>query len=125
MSRAPTTAAQRAKRLHLLDATEIAALYDRPQFTDEEQAYYFTLTPTEIAHLQTFTDGAVQAMFVLQLGYFKAKQRFFSLDLAEVRADLIFILGYAGLTVVPDDLRTLNRRTIQQQRQLILDHGVK
>ena len=106
----------------MLDATEIAALYDRPQFTDEEQAYYFTLTPTEIAHLQTFTDGAVQAMFVLQLGYFKAKQRFFSLDLAEVRADLIFILGYAGLTVVPDDLRTLNPRTIQQQRQLILEH---
>ncbi len=38
MSRARATAAQRAKRLHLLDATEIAALYDRPQFTDEERA---------------------------------------------------------------------------------------
>jgi hypothetical protein len=67
MSRAPTTAAQRAKRLHLLDATEIAALYDRPQFTDEERAYYFALTPTEIAHMQTFIDGAVQAMFVLSI----------------------------------------------------------
>jgi hypothetical protein len=122
MSRAPTTAAQWAKRLHLLDATEIAALYDRPQFTDEEQAYYFALTPTEITHMQTFTDSAVQAVFVLQLGYFKAKQRFFSLELAEVRADLIFILGHAGLTVTPDNLRILNPRTIQQQRQLILSH---
>src|SRR6185295_18511257 len=122
MSRAPTTAAQRARRLHLLDATEIAALYDRPQFTDEERAYYFTLTPTEITHMQTFTDGAVQVVFVLQLGYFKAKQRFFSLELAEVRSDLIFILGHAGLAVAPDDLRTLNLRTIQQQRQLILAH---
>jgi hypothetical protein len=119
--RPPTTAAQRAKRLHLLDATEIAALYDRPQFTDEEQAYYFALTPTEITHMQTFSDSAVQAVFVLQLGYFKAKQRFFSLELAEVRTDLIFILGHAGLTVAPDDLRTLNPRTIQQP-QLILSH---
>ena len=59
MSRALTTAAQRAKRLHLLDATETAALYDRPQFTEEERAYYFALTPTEITHMQTFTDGAV------------------------------------------------------------------
>lgn len=122
MSRAPTTAAQRAKRLHLLDVAEIAALYDRPQFTDEERAYYFTLTPSEVAHMQTFTDGAVQAVFVLQLGYFKAKQRFFSLELAAVRADLIFILGHARLAVAPDDLRTLNPRTIQQQRQLILEH---
>jgi TnpA family transposase len=122
MGRAPTTAAQRAKRLHLLDAAEIAALYDRPQFTDEERAYYFTLTPIEVAHMQTFTDGAVQVVFVLQLGYFKAKQRFFSLDLAEVRADLIFILEHARLAVAPDDLRTLNPRTIQQQRQLILEH---
>ncbi len=122
MSRARATAAQRVKRLHLLDATEIAALYDRPQFTDEERAYYFALTPTEITHMQTFPDGAVQAMFVLQLGYFKAKQRFFSLELAEVRADLIFILGHAGLAVTPDDLRILNPRTIQQQRQLILEY---
>jgi hypothetical protein len=73
-------------------------------------------------HMQTFPDGAVQAMFVLQLGYFKAKQRFFALELAEVRADLIFILGHAGLAVTPDDLRTLNPRMIQQQRQLILEY---
>jgi hypothetical protein len=45
VSPAPTTAAQRTKRLHLLDAAEIAALYDRPRFTDEERAYYFALTP--------------------------------------------------------------------------------
>ena len=62
MSRTPTTAAQRAKRLHLLDAAEITALYDRPQFTDEERAYYCTLTPSEVAHMQTFTEGAVQVV---------------------------------------------------------------
>jgi hypothetical protein len=60
VSPAPTTAAQRTKRLHLLDAAEIAALYDRPHFTDEERADYFALTPTEMAHMQTFTAGAVQ-----------------------------------------------------------------
>jgi hypothetical protein len=43
MSRAPTTAAQRVKRLHLLNATEIAALYDRPQFTDNVHKQLFLM----------------------------------------------------------------------------------
>jgi hypothetical protein len=105
LSPAAKTTAQRTKRLHLLDAAEIAALYDRPHFTDEERADYFVLTPTETTLTQTFTDGAVQAFFVLQLGYFKAKQRFFSLKLADVFTDLIFIVNHLGLTVAFDDLR--------------------
>jgi hypothetical protein len=122
LSPASKTAAQRTKRLYLLDAAEVAALYDRPHFTDEERAYYFTLTPTETALMQTFTDEAVQAFFVLQLGYFKAKQRFFSVKLADVLFDLIFIVNQLGLLVAPDDLRLLNPRTLQHQRQLILEY---
>ena len=75
MSPAPKTTAQRTKRLHLLDAAEVAALYDCPCFTDEERAYYFALTSTETAHMQTFTDGVVQAFFVLQLGYLGSPYR--------------------------------------------------
>jgi len=122
VSPAPTTAAQRTKRLHLLDAAEIAALYDPPHFTDQERADYFALTPTETTLTQTFTDGAVQAFFVLQLGYFKAKQRFFSLKLADVFTDLIFIVNHLGLAVAFDDLRLPNSRTLQHQRQIILDY---
>lgn len=121
MSPAPTTAAQGTKRLHLLDAAEVAALYDRPCFTDEERAYYFALTPSEMAHMQIFTDGAVQAFFVLQLGYFKAKQRFFSVTRTDVLSDLIFIVNQLDLRVAPDDLRVINPRTFLQQRQIILN----
>jgi hypothetical protein len=122
LSPAPKTTAQRTKRLHLLDAAEVAALYDCPCFTDEERAYYFALTSTETAHMQTFTDGVVQAFFVLQLGYFKNKQRFFSVKLADVLSDLIFIVNQHGLGVAPDDLRLLNPRTLQHQRQIILEY---
>lgn len=120
MSAAPKTAAPGVKRLYLLDAAELAVLYDRPCFSDEERAFYFALTPAETVHLQTFADGAVQAFFVLQLGYFKAKQRFFSVTLADVRADLTFIVNQLGIHLAPDDLRLLNPRTLQQ-RQIILD----
>ena len=120
MSPAPISAAPHTKRLHLLDAAEIAALYNRPSFTNEERASYFALTPTELAHMQTFTDGAVQAFFALQLGYFKAKQRFFSVNRTDVLSDLIFIVNQHDLRVAPDDLRLLHPRTLQQQRQIIL-----
>jgi hypothetical protein len=68
-----STIALRTKRLHLLAAADVAALYDRPSFTDDERTHYFTLVPMEVALLHTFTDPGVQAFFVLQLGYFKAK----------------------------------------------------
>ncbi len=122
MSPASKTTTQRTKRLYLLDAAEVAALYDQPHFTDEERAYYFSLSPTEATLMQTFTDEAVQAFFVLQLGYFKAKQRFFSVKLVDVLSDLICIVNQHGLGVAPDDLRLLNPRTRQHQRQIILDY---
>lgn len=119
MSPVPTP---RTKRLQLLAAADVSALYDRPIFTDEEWAFYFTLTPAETALLDIFSVGYVRVMFVLQLGYFKVKQRFFSLDLAELAEDLTFILDHVVLGVPYDDLRLLNHQTLQQQRRLILDH---
>ena len=114
------TTAQRTKRLYLLDAAEIAARYDRPQFSDAERAHFFALTVTETSHMETFTDPIVQAFFVRQLGYFKAKQRFFAVTLADVLPDLIAIVTQLGLAVAATDLRLVNPRTLQQQRQLIL-----
>lgn len=111
----------RSKRLQVLDAPERAALYDRLTFTDEERVSYFTLSPPDLALIQTFTEPAIQAFFVLTLGYFKAKQRFFSVTIHEVWDDLLFISNLLELGCPPDTLRIPNPRTIQQQRQLILD----
>ena len=111
----------KAKRLHLLDAADVAALYDRPIFTEEDRVVYFTLLPLELALMQTFSDPAVQAFFVLQLGYFKAKQRFFTVDLATVQDDLIFIGQHLDLGMASADLRLMGKRTLLTQRRLILE----
>lgn len=109
------------KRLRLLDVHDRAAIYDRPSFTEEERQGYFTLTPAEEVGLATFTDGAVHAFFVLTLGYFKAKQRFFSVKRADVLPDLLWICDQRGLVVEADALRIPNDRTLQQLRQFILE----
>jgi len=117
----PTAPPAKTKRLHLLDDADVAALYDRPTFTDEERTEYFTPVPMELALMQTFTDPAVQAFFVLQLGYFKAKQRFFTVTLDAVRDDLQFINAQLDLGVAPDDLRLMGKNTLLTQRTLILE----
>jgi hypothetical protein len=97
----------KAKRLHLLDAADGATLYDRTIFTDDERAHSFTPVPMELALMQTFTDPAVQAFFILQLGYFKAKQRFFTVALADIHADLQWISQQINLGLTLDDLGRL------------------
>lgn len=110
------------KRLRLLDPTDRVALYDRPVFTDEERGMYFALTPAETVLLTTWTDSALQAFFILLLGYFKAKPRLFSITtLADVLPDLTWICQYHGLTVDLSTVRIPHNRTLQQQRQCILD----
>ncbi|GAC1330136.1 MAG: hypothetical protein NVSMB22_22270 [Chloroflexota bacterium] len=101
-------------RLRLLDPADRAALYDRPAFTDEDRQVYFALTPAETVLLPTWTDGALQAIFILLLGYFKAKPRLFSVTLAEVLPDLTWICQHHRLVVVPDTLHIPNDRTPQQ-----------
>jgi hypothetical protein len=70
-----------SKRLQILTEEEIDALYGRPCFTAEERELYFTFTGLEQEILQRFRRLHVQLYFLLQLGYFKAKQLFSHLHL--------------------------------------------
>lgn len=48
---APEYHDEKSRRLQILSAAEIAAIYDLPQFTAEERRQYFTLTANEKAAL--------------------------------------------------------------------------
>lgn len=74
-------------RLGLLSAEEIQDIYGLPSFTDEDREAHFELTPAEQAAVQA-RQTAVGIFLVLELGYFKAKQRFFSFEPSEVMQDL-------------------------------------
>jgi hypothetical protein len=82
------------KRLRILGDDEIAALYSRPCFTHDERTQYFSLSQPEKEVLQDLRSVTSQAYFVLQLGYFKARQLFFTFDLDEVAEDLQYVLEH-------------------------------
>jgi len=109
------------KRLHILDNEEIEALYGRPCFTGDDRTHVFTLTQPEKDLLASFTHLPIQLYFLLQLGYFKAKQMFFTFTFDDVVEDVTYLLErYFPATPLPE-LRMLNKRTILKQRQRILE----
>ncbi|WP_166291691.1 DUF4158 domain-containing protein [Photorhabdus stackebrandtii] len=79
------------KRIQLLSNTEVEELYSRPEFNVHEQQIYFTLTQSERVALSQFSNTKTRIYFILQLGYFKAKQQFFNFTLDDVSNDIQFI----------------------------------
>ncbi len=110
-----------SKRLQILSDEEIAALYNRPCFTEDERALYFMLTTSEQELVASFERAPVQLYCILQLGYFKAKQLFFPFTFADVPEDVAHIHARAFASVSHLQLRPLSKHTILKQRQRILD----
>ena len=83
----------RSKRLTVLSETEKLALYGLPDFDDFQRIEFFAMAEAERAlafQRQRLTD---QVYCLLQLGYFKAKQTFFSFSLKDVPPeDVAFLL---------------------------------
>jgi hypothetical protein len=108
------------KRLHILDDEEIEALYGRPCLSGDDRTNVFTLTQPEKDLLASFPHLPIQLYFLLQLGYFKAKQLFFTFTFDDVVEDVTYLLErYFPETPLPE-LRMLNKRTILKQRHRIL-----
>jgi hypothetical protein len=76
----PATRAGGARRLTVLSPEERHALYALPDFDDFQRAEYFAFTPAERVAAEQRRGRAARIVFMLQLGYFKAKQAFFDLS---------------------------------------------
>ncbi|MDY6895656.1 MAG: DUF4158 domain-containing protein [Thermotogota bacterium] len=109
------------KRIHLLSDTEVIDLYAKPDFSPNEQKLYFTLTKSEQIALDHFSNTRTRVYFILQLGYFKAKQQFFNFTFESSKNDVRFILKTyykkTGLLLSG----CISRDYIRLQKQSIID----
>jgi len=109
------------KRIHLLSSTEVEELYARPEFNAYEQRLYFTLNQSERAALAQHSNIKTRIYFILQLGYFKAKQQFFNFSLDDVSNDVQFIVStYYSDTTSFQFTGSISREYSRKQRQAIL-----
>jgi TnpA family transposase len=107
-------------RLTILSPEEIDDLYSPPRFTDKERELYFALEPTE-REIATSKRGAVGVYFILLLGYFKAKRRFFDAALETVEGDIQYIVSRHFPDVRARLLQTPSRPTIQSLQNHVLE----
>ena len=82
------------KHLTILNQLAYDVIYNRPEFDLKARQYYFDLSSEEQTILQGRRRINVQVHFILQLGYFKAKQRLFSFEFREVKQDIDYIRQY-------------------------------
>jgi Domain of unknown function (DUF4158) len=80
------------KRLTILSEAEQAALYELPDFDDEQRLEYLNLTAEEQVLMQRRSHLSDKIYYALQIGYFKAKHLFFRFTWEEVGEDTVFIL---------------------------------
>ncbi len=80
------------QRIHLLNDTEVQAIYNLPGFTKEEQNHYFGLDLSEKSEIKNLhLPSAIH--FILQLGYFRAKHLLFDFTFYAVREDVKYIMA--------------------------------
>lgn len=81
------------KLLAVLSPAEQDALYGLPDFDDSQQLEYLGLTEPQLTLACSRSGLHAQVWCVLQIGYFRAKQTFFSFSWEDVPADLAFVLS--------------------------------
>lgn len=69
------------KRLTILSDAEIKFYYEPKTFAPDEQQYYFTLDSHEENIVNNIGSTSSKLYFILLLGYFKATQQLFDLNM--------------------------------------------
>ncbi len=92
-----------------------------PVFDQEERLHYFSLSPTERTALSQLHTVKSKTVFILQLGYFKARYQFFVFDYQTVSEDAQFVqaLHFPNAARITD--LAIAKGTRLKQQQIILD----
>ena len=80
------------ERLTILSEAEQAALYEIPDFDDEQRLNYLNLTCEEQALMRDRDALSAQVHCAIQISYFKAKHMFFPFHWEEVLEDINFVM---------------------------------
>jgi hypothetical protein len=112
-------------RLKILEDQEIDELYGRPQFNHEERIHFFGLTPEERAVADGHYSLASRVLFILQVGYFKAKNLFFVFEFDDVQEDVRHVLQrhYPGFHDTKLTTPSLKQIRHTQQRKILDLYG--
>jgi hypothetical protein len=114
-------------RLKILKDEEIEELYGRPQFSYDDRVHFFSLTPEERTVADAHYNLASRVLFILQVGYFKAKSLFFAFDFDDVAEDVRHVLqqNYPHFDNAELAAASLKQTRHAQQRKILDLYGYR
>jgi len=110
------------KRIKILTETEATELFGPPVMNSHDQRFFFTLNDAELKESEKIRDRNHRRMFVVLLGYFKAKPVMLSPGYHQVKQDLKYVCKevFPGSGIRPFNLTQKARvRTYQRIFKLI------
>ena len=105
-------------RLQILTPEEYEFLWGLPRLTATERDLYFSLTPREQAVFDRVRTPRTRIHFLLMLGYFKARQRFFVVDTDAMSDDIAFLADRLDCRI--SDMR-ISKHTRQMHVSWVLE----
>ncbi len=110
------------ERLRILSDREIEETFGFPRFTHEDRMQYFSLSVQEHNTIEMqLRSTQSKAHCILQLGYFKARRIFFSLEVSQTDDDLAYVLARYFPDSSVTDMNVPDHRTWKKHQQLILE----
>lgn len=90
-------------RLQILSPEEYELLWGLPRFTMSDRQLFFALTPREQDCYERLRTLRTKLHFLLHLGYFKARQRFYVINIDLMSEDIEYLSKlYLGGIRIPD-----------------------
>lgn len=78
-------------RINLLSDAKINELYNIPNFTEQDIKLFFNLSNDDHAHLNKYRTLRNHIYFIIQLGYFRATQQFYSFNLEIIPKQVSYV----------------------------------
>lgn len=108
-------------RLRILSEEEIDKFYKIPKLSDTDRNDVFKLDECDNNYLATLSSMETRINYILQLGYFRVSQYFFTFKFYEVYEDVRFIMD----TYLPNDTLSVKKKKMSNRqyyanRQFIL-----
>jgi hypothetical protein len=108
-----------ATYIKILNNNDIKIFENPPQFKGEERKRFFYLPNWAEDLVKSFRTPTNQVGFILQLGYFKASNKFFAARKFHSK-DIEFIAGLFGFCLSELDFNKYNDRSFLRHQELIL-----
>ena len=107
------------KRITLLSKDEYDYLYGIPELTNKDRIVLFDLSEADHIEINKLSSEAVQIDYILQLGYFRAKNYFFNFTFQKVRQDVWFVINNYFPNVPFPKKQVLKKYHYDNQKRLL------